>query len=126
MEHAAGDFRTLKVYGLSYQLAMEIYQITKLFPREEIYALISQIRRSSRAVPVNIAEGYRKRIYPQHFRSKMTDADAEASETMVHLDFCKDCEYITPEKHADLLMRYQEVGKMLGGMIANPEKFKPK
>ncbi|MEZ4966844.1 MAG: four helix bundle protein [Saprospiraceae bacterium] len=126
MEYASGNFRSLKVYSLSYQLAMEIFQITKQFPKEEIFALVSQIRRSSRAVPVNISEGYRKRIYPQHFKSKMTDADAEASETTVHLDFCKDCGYITPEKHADLLSRYEEVGKMLGGMIANPEKFLPK
>ncbi|MBK8192495.1 MAG: four helix bundle protein [Lewinellaceae bacterium] len=126
MDQFTGDFRTLKVYQLAYELAMEVYHITKLFPKEELYSLTSQIRRSSRAVPAIIGEGYRKRLYPQHFRSKMSDADAEASETTVHLDFSRDCQYITAEKHADLLNRYQEVGKMLGGMISNPEKFLPK
>ncbi len=105
---------------------MEVFFLTKTFPKEEVYALTDQIRRSSRSVPVNIAEGYRKRMYPNHFRSKMTDADAEASETTVHLDFSKDCGYITPEKHADLVKCYNEIGRMLGGMIEHPEKFLPK
>ena len=126
MENASNDFRSLKVYQLSYALAMEIYDLTKTFPKEELYSLTSQIRRSSRSVPANIGEGYRKRIYPSHFRSKMTDADGEASETTVHLDFSKDCGYITTDKHSNLMLRYAEVGRMLGGMIENPEKFLPK
>ena len=73
---------------------MEIFHLSKKFPLEEKYSLTDQIRRSSRSVCVNIAEGYRKRIYPKHFTSKMTDADAEASETCVWLDFAKDCNYI--------------------------------
>ncbi len=126
MKDASNDFRSLKVYQLSYELAMEIYHLTKTCPKEEQYSLTSQMRRSSRAVPANIAEGYRKRIYPPHFRSKMTDADGETSETTVHLDFSKDCGYIPAEKHQDLMNRYEEVGRMLGGMIEHPEKFLPK
>jgi len=126
MNNSFNDFRSLKVYQLSYELAMEIFFLTKNFPKEEIYSLTDQMRRSSRAVPANIAEGYRKRIYPQHFRSKMTDADGESSETTVHLDFSGDCGYITIDQHASLIKRYEEVGRMLGSMIEHPEKFPPK
>ena len=82
-------FKDMKVYQLAYSSAMEIYNISKSFPREEIYSLTDQMRRSSRSVCVNIAEGYRKRIYPKHFKSKITDADGECSETMIWLDFAK-------------------------------------
>lgn len=119
-------FKGLKAYQLAYKLAMEIFEISKTFPKEERFSLTDQIRRASRSVCSNIAEGYRKRIYPKHFRSKMTDADGEASETQVWLDFSSDCQYISIEKHQELYSRYEEVGKMLGGMINNPEKFLPK
>ena len=116
-------FKSLKVYMLAYNLAMEIYNLTKSFPKEETYSLSDQIRRSSRSVCTNIAEGYRKRKYPKHFSSKMTDADGEYSETMVWLDFARDCGYISLEKHKELHDHYLEVGRMLGGMALNPEKF---
>ena len=102
---------------------MEIYNLTKSFPKEETYSLSDQIRRSSRSVCTNIAEGYRKRKYPEHFSSKMTDADGEYSETMVWLDFARDCGYISLEKHKELHDHYLEVGRMLGGMALHPEKF---
>ncbi len=111
---------------MSYELAMEIFHLSKTFPKEEIFSLTDQIRRSSRSVCANISEGYRKRQYPKHFVSKMSDADGEASETQVWLEFSKDCGYIATEKCADLVVRYEEVGRMLGGMISNPEKFLPK
>ena len=117
---------SLKVFQLSYQLAMEIFHLTKAFPKEETYSLIDQIRRSSRSVPANIAEGYRKRQYPKHFISKMSDADGEASETQVWLTISRDCQYISAEKCNELVLLYKEVGKMLGGMISNPERFLPK
>ncbi|MCK4716798.1 MAG: four helix bundle protein, partial [Candidatus Marinimicrobia bacterium] len=72
-----GSFKELKVYQMAYELAMEIFQISKNFPKEELYSLTDQIRRSSRSVCSNIAEAYRKRIYPKHFVSKITDADSE-------------------------------------------------
>ncbi|HET6528311.1 MAG TPA: four helix bundle protein [Balneolaceae bacterium] len=119
-------FKGLTVYKLAYRLAMEIFELSKSFSKEEKYSLTDQIRRSSRSVCSNLAEGYRKRIYPNHFRSKMTDADGEASETQVWLDFAKDCKYINAEIHQKLYFEYQEVGKMLGSMIKNPKKFLPK
>ncbi len=79
-------FRDLKVYQLSYRLAMEIFELSKSFPKEERYALTDQIRRSSRSVAANIAEGYRKRQYPKLFVLKMVNADGEAAETQVWLD----------------------------------------
>jgi four helix bundle protein len=115
--------RDLRVYQSAYRLAMEIFEVTKTFPKEERYSLTDQIRRSSRSVAANIAEGYRKRQYPNMFASKM--ADAEATETQVWLDFSKDCGYLPPEHHAGLTESYAEVGKMLGAMIANPQRFTP-
>src|ERR1700733_15272100 len=89
-----GSFRELKVYQLAFEAAREIRLISMKFPKEETYSLTDQIRRSSRSVCVNIGEGYRKRIYPKHFTSKMTDADGEATETSIWLDFALDCNYI--------------------------------
>jgi len=119
-------FKNLKVYILSYKLAMEIFHLSKNFPKEEIYSLTDQIRRSSRSVCGNIGEAYRKRRYPKHFTSKITDADGEASETTVWLDFALDYGYITLNNHEPLINQYDEVGKMLDGMANNPEKFLPK
>ena len=116
----------LKVFQMAYQLAMEIFHLSKSFPKEEIYSLTDQIRRSSRSIPANIAEAYRKRQYPKHFVSKISDADSEASETQVWLEISRDCQYISAERCEDLLVRYEEIGKMLGGMMANPERFVPK
>lgn len=119
-------FTELNAYKLAYEAAMLVFELTKKFPKEETYSLTDQVRRSSRSVYANIAEGYRKRLYPKHFSSKMTDADGECAETIVHLNFAKDCSYITKSENEILLAKYQEVGRMLGGMIANPEKFLPK
>lgn len=121
-----GGHKDLRVFQLAYRLAMEIFELTKAFPREERYSLTDQIRRSSRSVPANIAEGYRKRQYPNAFAAKMADADGEATETQFWLDVSKDCEYINSETRDRLADEYAEVGRMLGHMIHNPEKFKPR
>jgi len=118
--------RDLKVYQLAYKLAMEIFNESKAFPNEERYSLTDQIRRSSRSVAANIAEGFRKRRYPSMFISKLADADAEATETQVWLDFSLDCNYISQKRHEELFKGYEEVGKMLGSMIVKPEKFRIK
>ena len=89
----------------------------------EQYSLVDQIRRSSRSVVASIAEGYRKRMYPKMFINKMADADSEATETQVWLDFALDCGYLSKESHEQLSTAYRQVGKILGSMIANPEKF---
>lgn len=104
-------FKDLKVYQMAYKLAMGIFKLSKSYPREEMYSLTDQIRRSSRTVCGNIAEAYRKRLYPKHFTSKITDAEGEASETIVWLDFSKDCGYILPEEHNPLIEQYNEVRK---------------
>ena len=118
--------RDLKVYQLAYRPAMEIFQGSKGFPKEEKYSLTDQIRRSSRSVAANIAEGFRKRQYPKIFVSKLADADGEATETQVWLDFARDCEYLLPKQHAELIKSYEEVGKMLGTMMSMPEKLMPR
>jgi four helix bundle protein len=115
--------KSLKVYQLSYRLAMEIFEITKTFPKEERYSLTDQIRRSLRSVPANISEAYRKRQYPNAFVAKLSDSDAECAETQTWLDFSKDCGYINSETCSRLNLEYEEVGRMLGGMISNPDKF---
>jgi four helix bundle protein len=117
-------YRDLKVYQLAYKLAMEIFNESKSFPKEERYSLTDQIRRSSRSVAANIAEGFRKRQYQNMFVSKMADADSEAAETQVWLDFARDCEYLSQKRHAELIIGYGDIGKMLGSVIAAPEKFK--
>ena len=118
-------FRDLKVYQLSYQLALEIFQISKDFPKEEKYSLTDQIRRSSRSIPSNIAEAWRKRKYRKHFVSKLVDSIAEESETEVWLDFSRDLNYIDNAKHDFFLSKYDEVARMLNSMIEHPEKFCP-
>src|SRR4030065_865038 len=92
-------FRDLKVYQLSYKLALEIFEITKLYPKEELYSLTDQIRRSSRSVPSNIAEAWRRRKYVKSFVNKLTDSLTEESETEVWLDFSRDFHYISIEKY---------------------------
>ena len=118
--------RDLKVFQLAYKLAMEIFEASKSFPKEEKYSLTDQIRRSSRSVAANIAEGFRKRQYPKMFVSKLADADGEATETQVWLDFARDCEYLPIAHYEELTKGYEEVGKMLGKMMSIPEKFMPR
>jgi four helix bundle protein len=117
--------RDLKVYQLAFKLAMEVFTQSKSFPQDERYSLTSQIRRSSRSVAANIAEGFRKRQCPSMFVSKLADSDAEATETQVWLDFARDCGYLPIERHRDLAAGYDEIGRMLGSMMASPEKFAP-
>src|SRR5262245_17591880 len=115
--------RDLRVFQLSYRLAMDTFQLSKRFPPEERYSLTDQIRRSSRSVAANIAEAFRKTRYPNYLMSKLTDCDAEATATQLLLDFAHDCGYLTKASRDQLISGYEEVGKMLSGMMARPEKF---
>lgn len=117
------DFKELMAYKKGFRLAMEIYHISKSFPKEEKYSLTDQILRSSRSTCANLAEAYRKRIYPKHFISKLTDSDGENSETDVWLDFALECGYITQETYAPLHSECIEIGKLTNYMIKNPDKF---
>ena len=117
------DYRDLLAYKKSFALAMMIYDVSKNFPNEEKYSLTDQIRRSSRSVTVTITESYRKRIYPKNFLSKLTDAEAENSETQVWLDFSLSCGYLEESKYNELTNINSEVGKLIYYMMKNPDKF---
>ncbi|MHB1148505.1 MAG: four helix bundle protein [Lutibacter sp.] len=117
------SFKTLLAYQKAFELSMEVFELSKSFPKEETYSLTDQIRRSSRSICTNIAEAYRKREYQKHFISKLTDADSENSETQVWIDFSNSCNYIDLELQQNLTNKSIEVGKLINFMIANPEKF---
>lgn len=116
-------FEDLLAYKKGFDLAMEIYFKSKEFPKQETYSLTDQIRRSSRSVCANISEAYRKRLYPKHFISKLTDSDAENSETQTWLRFAVACEYMSKEYYDDFMLKSKEVGKLINYMINNPGKF---
>ena len=117
------SFKNLLVYKKGFALAMDIYDVSKSFPKAETYSLTDQIRRSSRAVVACIAEAYRKRSYPAHYISKTSDADMENSETSVWLEFALSCKYIDESKWKFLDERVCEIGKLLNHMIHNPQKY---
>lgn len=116
-------YQDLLAYKKGFEMAMEVFEISKTFPKEETYSLTDQIRRSSRSVCANIAEAYRKREYPKHFHSKLTDSDAENSETQTWLEFALACKYINEETFNKLTERNNEVGKLINYMLLNPGKF---
>ncbi|MCD6199883.1 MAG: diversity-generating retroelement protein bAvd family protein [Deltaproteobacteria bacterium] len=116
-------YRDLKVFQMAYQLAVDIHEITKTFPKEEKYSLTDQIRRSSRSVSANLAEVWKKRRYEKAFISKVIDCAGEAGETEVWLDFSKDFGYLNEIKYHELIKRYDEVNRMLFGMIDKADKF---
>jgi four helix bundle protein len=115
--------KELRVYQAAYRLASAVFEITKTFPPEEKFALTSQIRRSSRSTCLNLREVWAKRRYEAYFISKLTDCDGENGETDSSLDFARDCEYISIQKHAELSGLCCDIGKMLGAMMRNPQPF---
>ncbi len=116
-------FRDLDVYRRAFNTAMDIFKITKGFPADEKYSLTDQIRRSSRSVCANLAEGWRKRKYIAVFRNKITDSMQEASETQCWLEFCFACQYIDQKKFNALDDEYEQLINMLNSMERNAEKF---
>ncbi len=113
----------LDVYELSVQAAMEIYQLSKAFPKEEIYSLTDQMRRSSRSVSGQIAEGWRRRKYEAAFVNKMNEAEGEAAETQVWLEYSVKCEYMSREDGARLHKTYDQIIGKLVNMGNNPLKW---
>ena len=108
---------------MAFALQQEIFEISKGFPKEELYSLTDQIRRSSRSIGGNISEAWHKRRYQAHFVSKLSDSDGEQAETQHWLDTTLACEYVTSELHDRLLEMCKGIGRMLGSMMARPEKF---
>jgi len=115
--------KDLDVYKAAYNLAIEIFAISKTWPAGERYSLIDQIRRSLRSVCSNIKEAWAKRRYEAHFISKLTDVDGENSETETWLDFAQDCGYLSSEDHLRMSKQSRKVGKMVGSMLKNPKPF---
>jgi four helix bundle protein len=113
----------LEVYQKAFEAAMYIFELSKSFPKEETYSLTDQIRRSSRSVCANIAEGWRKRRYEKAFISKLSDAEGEAAETQVWLQFALQCGYIKTEDGRKLYSSYEEIIRMLVNMINHPEQW---
>jgi four helix bundle protein len=122
MEFVTG-FRGLKVYQLSWQLSKEIFDISKAFPKEEMYSLTDQIRRSSRSVGAQIAEAWAKRKYEKHFISKLTDADGEALETQHWIEVALDSSYLPDDQAKSLLKQYEVLERMLNSMIIKAASF---
>jgi len=119
----ARRFRDLEVYKLVFEVAMEIYEISKKFPTEEKYSLTDQIRRSSRSVCANIAEGWRKRKYIAMFINKLSDSAQEAAETQVWLEFALACKYIGKDIFDKLDERYEHIFAMLATMERKAPAF---
>src|SRR5438132_6343131 len=107
----------LEVYKKAFEAAMQVFELSKKFPKEEVYSLTDQIRRSSRSVCANLAEAWRKRRYEAAFVSKLNDSEAEAAETQTWLEFAVRCEYLAPDVGRDLFKAYNEVISMLVAMI---------
>lgn len=120
---AAVSVKDTKVYKLAFELAMDIFEISKKFPKEETYSLTDQVRRSSRSVCICLLEAYRKKRYPAHFVSKVSDSDMENSETSGWLDFALACKYIDGDSHGRLITKNEEIGRLLNHMINNPDKY---
>lgn len=117
---AVTKFHELRVYRDAYSAAMEIFELSKSWPKEETYSLTDQVRRSSRSVCANIAEAWRKRRYEQHFVSKLSDADAEAAETRTWLRIGRDCDYLAADAFDDLDNTYDRICGGLVKMMRNP------
>jgi four helix bundle protein len=117
------SFRDLVVYQLSFEKAMDIYKITKTFPKEELFSLTDQIRRSSRSVCSNLAEAWRKRRYPAVFINKLSDAAQEAAETQTWLDFALSCTYISKQDYEHLNTSYEQIFAMLWKMQNTASRF---
>lgn len=116
--------KELDVYKIAFEASMEIFNLTKKFPKDERYSLSDQIRRSSRSVCANLAEAFRKRKYPKSFIAKLNDCEGEAAETQVWLDFALECNYINNETYKPLYEKYDHVLGKLVNMSLNPEKWK--
>ena len=117
------SYRDLRVYQSAFETAIEIHELTKSFPMEERFALVDQIRRSSRAVCSNLAEAWRKRRYPAHFVSKLSDSEGEADETRVWLEFALKFKYIDNHKFNELDARYDLILGQLTKMHSEPGKW---
>ena len=117
------SYRDLDVFNLAYTVAMEVFRLTTRFPKEERYALVDQMRRSSRSVCGNIVEGFAKRRHEAVFKNSLNNSLGEAEETKVWLDFALDCRYLSEEDHQHLTIGYDQVSAMLWTLMTKWETF---
>jgi four helix bundle protein len=123
MSQKIQSHRDLQVYQKAFASAMEVFELSKSFPKEETYSLTDQIRRSSRSVCANLAEAWRKRRYQAAFISKLSDSECEAAETQVWIEFAVKCNYMNRDRAEPLYRTYDEVLRTLVGMITHPETW---
>ena len=121
--HNIRSYKELRVYQAAMDAAMKIFELSKTFPVEEKYSLTDQMRRSSRSVCTNIGEAWRKRRYPAHFVSKMSDSEGEAEETRVWIEFAERCHYLTGDEASDLDRTYDVILAQLVNMIFNKDDW---
>ena len=119
----AKSVRDLDVYQSAFEAQQEIFELTKTFPKEEMYSLTDQIRRSSRSVGANLSEAWAKRRYQAHFISKLSDADGETEETSHWLVSAFACKYLTLETKEKLMGKYLHISNMLNKMITDSDKW---
>ena len=122
LKHAE-SFKDLIVYQKSREVAKEVFTITQSFPKEEMYSLTDQVRRSSRSIGAQIAEAWGKRRYEKHFISKLTDADAEQLETQHWIEVAEDCNYIVHDQVLQVINKLSEIGRMLNSMMRKAKQF---
>ena len=115
--------RDLEVFQRAMDAAMQVFEISKAFPKEETYSLTDQVRRSSRSVCANITEAWRKRRYEAAFISKLSDAETEAAETQVWLEFAVKCGYLPKEEGRAIYQTYDAILATIVGMITHPAKW---
>ena len=120
-----GEYRELKIYEKSYKAALAIYRMAETFPKEEKYGIISQMRRASISIALNIAEGNAKRESKQEFKRFLQMSMGSANEMSVLIDFAKDLGYIDKTTHERASQEYEEIGKMIRGFIKGLEQQKP-
>jgi four helix bundle protein len=123
MSEKITSHRELDVYKRAFETAMRVFEVSKEFPKEEMYSLTDQVRRSSRSVCANLTEAWRKRRYEAAFISKLNDAETEAAETQTWLEFAVRCGYLAREVGKELYRAYDEIIAMLVSMINHPERW---
>jgi four helix bundle protein len=119
----AKSFKELMVYKKARAIAKKIFEVSKNFPKEELYSLTDQVRRASRSIGAQIAEAWAKRRYSKHFISKLSDADGEQLETQHWIETAEDCGYITASKASEINDELSEIGRMLNSMMSKADQF---
>jgi four helix bundle protein len=123
MAERINSYKDLRVYQSAMEAAMRVFQLTKNFPSEEKYSMVDQMRRASRSVCANIAEAWRKRRYQAAFIAKLSDAESEACETQVWLEFASRCHYLDDATTKELDTAYDQILSQLVRMIDESEKW---